>query len=619
MQTKGDTRVLWIIDDDRNFTPPLNVMLLSAIGKQNKPWRSSHLALFKKDNIIETVKALRPQIVAASVITGSHKYYFEALRAIKEELKDEVFIIAGGPHCSTYPEEITERKYLDAVGVFECDSAWPELLDALESDRQKVHAIPNILTKENCKERLVRIPIGNNQWETAVNPKFYQNRNADLDSLPFMDRGLIYDTTAFKSRTRRTHIAGRGCPFRCTYCFERDWNKAYAGKGKILQRYSVARFCEELLDVMRHYDTGFWNFYDDVFPTFESDIQWLREFAEVYPRMINMPFHCRTRCDLVMKNPEVLHLLKQAGVSSITMSVESGNQFIRDQIITRDMTEKEMSFAFGLARKLKIHTFANTILGIPGLKIPCPNDPRFNDKLQEIITDANNCQTIMGGRLKKGEMEALIAAERERFPDQRDFARSAVRLLRRMGLHSTQKEYDLESAYANINLGVGFGEFPILHPYPRTKITEWLIAKGYFDGDFDRLHDSYQNRSPLNCFTEKEKTYQQNLALLAVFCIVFSGSFNKVLNWLAKPISKICLSLLARAPYRIATMIYLALYFISKTYIEETRIYPTKRAFRKRIRLYMEIFRLDLWKQFAWEKLPEDKRPGQTLGGPVPM
>ena len=55
-------------------------------------------------------------------------------------------------------------------------------------------------------------------------------------------------------------------PFRCQYCFEQDWNKAFEGKGKLLQRYSVERFVDELEEVGAQWDTRFWKFYDDVFP-----------------------------------------------------------------------------------------------------------------------------------------------------------------------------------------------------------------------------------------------------------------------------------------------------------------------------------------------------------------
>lgn len=545
------TAVLWLVRDDGDMTEPMNIMLLSALGKENRPWRSSHVGLLERDDISKLVRDLRPQIVAASVITGSHTYYLEAFGRIKKEFGNAVFTMLGGPYCSTYPEVIKEHPFIDAIGVFECDDAWPEFLDAFERNRDDIHCIPNIITRENCDKMLSCAGS-----VTVVDRQFYRDRRAGFDSLPYMDRALVYDNTAFRFRYKRTHMAGRGCPFRCTYCFERDWNEIYKGKGKMLQRYSPQRFCEELAWVGRHYDTRFWKFYDDVFPTFKYDMEWLHEFADVYPRMVGLPFHCLTRCDIVARNPEVLPLLKKAGIASLTMSIESGNAFIRDHIVMRDMTEEQIRRAFGLAKKLGIPTFSNTILGIPA---------PLSDK---------------------------------------------------KGLHPHQLDYDRESCRFNIDLGVSFGEFPILHPYPRTAVTAYLMEKGWFDGDFDKLHASYQNRSPLSCFSEREKTIQQNLALLTTFCMLFSGSPNRILNYLSGPLAKICLDWLAEIPFAWATWLYEQLYTLSKSYMHEMRMYPFRKSVRERVRFWIEMAKLDIWKQFGHKPLLRGARPGQTLGGP---
>jgi len=610
-----ETRVLWLMRDDGDMTEPMNIMLLSALGKHQKPWRSSHLALLERDDAIQAVKELKPRVVAASAITGSHRSYLSALKAIKEKFGDSVFTVFGGPYCSTYPEAIAENPFLDAIGVFECDDAWPEFLDALENNPDGVHSIPNIITQENRAVVLRREPIGDGRFVTFVDRKAYRDRRGNFDALPFMDRSLIYEHTAFNTRPKRTHMAGRGCPFRCTYCFERDWNDAYSGKGQMLQRYSPERFCAELRDVMARWDTRFWKFYDDVFPTFPTDLEWLREFAEVYRRTVGLPFHCLTRCDLVARKPETLQLLKAAGIASITMSIESGNSFIRDHVVVRDMSEEQIAFAFAEAKKLGIHTFSNTILGIPAPKIPCLNDPRFSERVSEICEDTKRYGVSRGGKMF--ELAAIFEAARSWLPAEADWRKFIVDFLRRGSLRANQLDYDRESCDFNVQLGVSFGEFPILHPYPRTEATNYLVRKGFFDGNFDKLHGSYQNRSPLACFTEREKTVQQNLALLTTFVMLFSGSRSRFLNWLSKPVRKICLDWLSRLPFRWATFIFEQLYALSKSWMHERRIYSMKRSFWERIRFYLEMWRLDFWKQFGSKKqFLRGSRPGQTLGGP---
>ena len=571
-------RILFLMRDDGFMTEPMNIMELSALAKHDRSDRSTHIAVIERDDIVGMAKDLNPQVVAASAITGSHIQYIDALRAVKEAVP-ESFAILGGPYCSTFPEAIVKNPFLDAIGIMECDEAWPLLLNALEGDGD-VDDLPNILTQANASSRLVR-EIGSDH--ATVRPDTYLDRFSDLDSLPYLDRALVYDHTAFYHRPKRTHMAGRGCPFRCQYCFEQDWNTAFVGKGKMLQRYSVDRFVDELEEVGGRWDTRFWKFYDDVFPTFPPDIPWLAEFAETYRKRIGLPFHCLTRCDLVIKNPEVLDLLKEAGAASITMSVESGNAFIRDHIITRDMEDEEIRESFALCEKKGITTFANTILGIPGPRLPDVHDPDFDEKVA--VTEEDTKFFNPPNRSKKDRQEELwdrIRAVQASITDgevSREHGRMAIRdMLSTIGVRSKQLEYDRESMRYNVDLKVSMGEFLLLYPYPRTGLGTYATRKGWFDGDFDKLHHSYQNRSPLSAFTDWEKAIQQNLALLGPVAILFSGSRHRWIRPIAKPVSWVLFELLARITWPWATKVYRHVYTVVKTYIYHQRIYPMQRT-----------------------------------------
>jgi radical SAM superfamily enzyme YgiQ (UPF0313 family) len=618
-------KTLFLMRDDGFMTEPMNIMELSSLAKHDRPDRSTHLGLIERDNVVELAKELKPQVVAASAITGSHTQYIEALHAIKQALPD-TFVILGGPYCSTFPDAIVSNPSLDAVGIMECDEAWPMLLDALEGG-QDVNDLPNILTKENASSRLVKDIV---TGQTIARPDSYHDRFSNLDSLPFLDRSLVYDNTAFYHRPKRTHMAGRGCPFRCQYCFEQDWNAAFTGKGKLLQRYSVDRFLDELETVGEQYDTRFWKFYDDVFPTFPNDMEWLTEFASKYSQRIGLPFHCLTRCDLVMKNPQVLDLLKEAGAASITMSIESGNSFIRDHIITRDMEDWEIREAFALCAKKGIKTFANTILGIPGPRLPDVHDPEFDEKVAEIEDDTKYFNSSSRGR--KARLEELwegiksVQSGVTSGEFSLEHGRTTIQnMLSEIGVKASQLEYDRESVQYNVDLNVSLGEFPIMYPYPRTGTGAYATRKGWFDGDYDKLHHSYQNRSPFSCFTDHEKAVQQNLALLGPVATLVSGSHRRWVRIFSKPVAWVLFEVMGRITWPWVTKLYQHGYSITKTYIYHERIYPMQRTWKERLKDFAEASHLDVFKQFRKSKMtdkrlagPElrDKRPGQTLGGP---
>ena len=150
-----------------------------------------------------------------------------------------------------------------------------------------------------------------------------------------------------------------------------------------MNRYSVDRLLAELEDMVRRHPTQFIKFYDDVF-TFRTD-EWLMSFAEKYPKVIGLPFHCLTRADLVRRDPQIIDCLKKAGIKSISMSIESGNPFIREHILKRGMSEEDIRFAFDLCHRNKIHTFSNTILAVPAPVLPAKGDSQFEKKAGELV------------------------------------------------------------------------------------------------------------------------------------------------------------------------------------------------------------------------------------------
>ena len=331
-----------------------------------------------------------------------------------------------------------------------------------------------------------------------------------------------------------------------------------------------------------------------------------------------------------MKNPDVLDLLKNAGAASITMSVESGNAFIRDHIITRDMDDSEIRDAFALCAKKGIRTFANTILGIPGPKLPDVHDPEFDVKVAEIESDTRFFNPSSRGR--KDRLEGLwesikgVQSGISGGDLRLEHGRSAIRkMLSDIGVKANQLDYDRESVNYNVALKVSLGEFPIMYPYPRTGSGAYAVRKGWFDGDYDKLHHSYQNRSPFSCFTDHEKAIQQNLALLGPVATFFSGSHHWWVRKLSAPASWFIFSVMGRITWPWATSLYQRIYSVIKTYIYHQRIYPMKRSWRERLLDFAEASHLDVFKQFQNKKIdrrfkpgPElrDKRPGQTLGGP---
>jgi radical SAM superfamily enzyme YgiQ (UPF0313 family) len=511
-------------------TEPMGIMLLSALAKREG--HETLLHILDKESLTDKLKKSNPDIVAYSSMTGEHKIYSKANKIVKDYNKD-IFTVMGGPHPTFFPE-IVKKSNLDAVCVGEADFVWTKVLDVLKSGGD-INDIPNIITSKNFDKRTVCLEKDSLK-RFRIKQDFIAPRIVDLDFLPFLDYELFYDNTRFGDKfPKRTFMASRGCPFQCTYCFNRIFNEIYCGKGPIRRRYSVDRLCDEISYIKDNWPTHFIKFYDDDF-CLEID-DWLLEFVEKYPKRVGLPFLCLTRADAVSRHPQMLALLKKAGMHSISMSIEAGNDYIRKNVLNRNMSREELVEAFHTAYDLDIPTFANSIFAIPVSK--------------------------------KEERTRNLPPALER---------------------------DIESLDLNIRCKATLGEFPIFYPYPGTVLGDRCVSEGWFNGDYDKLHFSYQAESPLACFSEKEKRIQHNLALLSSVCLFFSGSRSKFLQRLTPLVRNFVVHIAIKLPL---TKLYYFLYILQKDIISKRKIYPTKSSLRDICVSFFRLLRYDFFKQFA--------------------
>ena len=321
---------------------PQGIMHLSSALKA--AGHQVELAICAHHDPVAVAHRFRPDIAAYSVITGSQRYYLEVNRRIKAELPD-VFSVFGGPHPTFFPEMVTEPG-VDGICRGEGEEAMVELACAL------AQAGPDAV-----------LGVGN--WSFQRNGDVIANPvrcyTADLDSLPFPDRALVYDRDSIAGRGKIKHfLTGRGCPYNCTYCFNHALSKIYRGKGRRFRQRSVDNVMEEIRWVRNHYPLEFVVFVDD---TFVLTVKWLEEFSEKYPRQIGLPFFCNTRVDLV--TAEQVRLLKEAGCHSVSMGIEAGSDRIRNELLKRHMSRERILEAARLLHEGGLSFTTTSMIGLP--------------------------------------------------------------------------------------------------------------------------------------------------------------------------------------------------------------------------------------------------------------
>lgn len=510
----------------------MGAQLMSALAKSGGRTHRTFLHALASGDVLDAVKRIRPDVVAyCSAKTGEHRFMLQAVERIHRH-EPAIFQIMGGPHTTYFPQEV-ERTSLNAICVGEGEGAWIEFLDAFEAGRS-IDDIPNLVTKENsrARQRLTRLVGG----QPAAVELPIRARNVNLDDLPYLDWDLVLKGTRLATFPMRSYMVSRGCPFRCSYCFEHRDNDMYAGKGPILRRMSVRRVCEELAFLKRAYpDTQRIKEYSDVFPVFPKvDDAWLEEWAELYPKLVGLPFHCLVRCDLIARDPRKALLLKQSGLDSVTMSIEVGNEEVRNdrRLLDRSMTDDHMKQAFGIFRDLGIPVFANCIFGMP-----VPKDMMERDR-------------------------------------------------------KTALDYDIETFDMCVTLKPTYVETGVFHPLPGVNLTRFAIEHGVFDGDFDKLHNNYSFLSPLTCFTNEEKWRQLRLCFLSTVVVLFPNH-----PWITRMIRNFFVNHLSHWP---ATTVCYWLYYFAKVDRIKRHIYPMRISWKDMLANLWFSARLEWFKRMTY-------------------
>jgi anaerobic magnesium-protoporphyrin IX monomethyl ester cyclase len=297
-----------------------------------------------KKGLASTIQNYDPQIVGIPVASNDFSFAVEICSFIKSI--SDVLIVAGGFHTTMAPEDIMHEKYFDIAVIGEGEQTFLEIVESLETiDFQKrLHDIPGIWFHEN----------GN------VNKNELRPLNININSLPFPDKTLFdYQRFININRGLATFITSYGCPFECSYCINKVLMDKFGSKGYVRYK-SVDYLLNEIEAIVNKYVIREIEFYDD---TFTINKQRLKEFCDIYPKRIGLPFYINSRVDTI--NREVVRQLKDAGCSRISMGIETGDSFVRNEICKRNQTDSQIIDAFRMVRESGIKTLSYSMVGIP--------------------------------------------------------------------------------------------------------------------------------------------------------------------------------------------------------------------------------------------------------------
>lgn len=224
-------------------------------------------------------------------------FHVNALASMVSRVAPEAFVVLGGPQVTFMPDEafsvLTE---VDFLCRGEGEPVMLALAEAIEAGQ----------TSRPVAGTTSRGPEGAYITGPAVEP------GADLDSYPSPWLEGVLDPVEMDEAIMLT---SRGCPYGCAFCY------TPAAYGRRVRAHSVERVLEEIAFVARRGTGRLW-FAD---PNFSFDEGRVVEILEgVLRRGLRVDMWVETRAD--MTSPELIALMKEAGVSVVAMGLESASE-----------------------------------------------------------------------------------------------------------------------------------------------------------------------------------------------------------------------------------------------------------------------------------------------------
>ena len=335
-----------------NYMFPLGLGYISSILKQAGHevdcLNLNHCNGIAKELIHKKLDKIRYDFVCTGNATG-YNVVENVVRAVKCH-KSGIKIILGGIMITCEPHTIFKLLEPDYAVIGEGEETIIELLDALGGGKD-LKKVDGIIYKDNLGKII------------STNPR---EPIEDLDSLPYPDfEGFDFEKTLGKQPpnlswqysafdyTRAYPILGsRGCPFHCTFCYH------YAR----YRKRSIDSIMKELEIMVKKYRINMIMFYDECIAL---DKERLKEFCRRINKLRKeVSWDLKWSPQLTVHNidDEMLEMLKDAGVDTISYGFESFSQTVLDSM-TKPITPAMIDSAFHKTLDAKIGVQANFIFG----------------------------------------------------------------------------------------------------------------------------------------------------------------------------------------------------------------------------------------------------------------
>ncbi len=323
--------------------PPVGITSLAAYLRQH----GHQVKVFDADierattaDVVRLVKETTPTAVGITSVSLNISSAFELARAIKS-LDKKIWVIAGGAHPTVAPEHTLSDTNIDAIVIGEGELTLLDLIEAIETG-SKFDGIKGIGFRRN--------------GDYLYTPR--RELIPDLSKLPIPAYDLIpmgkYKSPYSVRKPFACMVRSRGCPYDCTFCSAKNI------LGPTFRCQTAERTVEEIGHLVENFGVKEMSFKD-------TELTLDKKLGNLCDLLIEKDFDLTWSCNGRVNNVkyELLKKMKDAGCSTITYGIESGDEEVLRNI-KKSLRLEDAREAVKMAKELGVKVLTNFMIGLPG-------------------------------------------------------------------------------------------------------------------------------------------------------------------------------------------------------------------------------------------------------------
>lgn len=262
--------------------------------------------------IIEEIDSVEETVLIGFQLKElSLKRSIQLARDLKQHRGNKIKLVAGGTYATFSPQTLLDTFDYVVVGS---GSGILLVVDAV-SRGDDIYPIVQATPSD------YEYPLFTDSWILDSSGEIIKGRL----------RRLVH--SQYRNTNALEFMTGIGCSYSCSYCEISSLRVLFGNKYKV--SYSDPKKVAEMIcnEKTLNPNINYIYFFDEDYLL--KPISWIETFAHLYKMSIDIPFFIFATPISILKYPDKLDILSEAGLDTVNMGVQSGSEYITKRLLGR--------------------------------------------------------------------------------------------------------------------------------------------------------------------------------------------------------------------------------------------------------------------------------------------